>query len=123
MKLSIFLAQHNIPLTLADHMSPLIGNVFDGEIARGYECAKTKTSCILKGAVAPEFQAEIVCVMQQAPYSLSVDGSNDSGLLKMNSLTVQMFDENCGKVNTRFMDMCTTSGQHAATAEPIFLQH
>ena len=46
------------------------------------------------------FQAEIVCVTQQAPYS------NDSGLLRMNSLIVQMFDENRGKVNTRFMDMC-----------------
>ena len=81
-------------------------------------CRK-KTSCILKGAVAPKFQAELVCVMQVL-YSLSVDGSNDSDLLKMNSLTVQMFDENSGKVNTRFLDMCTTSGQHAATAEPIF---
>lgn len=120
MKLSILLAQHNIPLSLADHMSPLIRNVFDGEIAGGYACAKTKTSCILNGAVAPEFRAELVSVMQQAPYSLSVDGSNDSGLLKMNPLTVRMFDENRGKVNTRFLDMCTTSGQHAGTAESIF---
>ena len=67
MKVSIPLAQHNIPLSLADHLSPLIRDVFDGEIAKGYACAKTKTSCILKGAVAPQFKHQLISVMQKHP--------------------------------------------------------
>ena len=58
--------------------------------------------------------------MQQSPYALSVDGSNDIGLNKMNLLTVRIFDINRGKVDTRFLDICTTRGVDAATAEAIF---
>ena len=38
----------------------------------------------------------------------------------MNPLTVRIFDINRGKVDTRFLDMCTTRGVDAATAEAIF---
>jgi len=81
-KMSVLLAQHNVPLALADHLSPLIRDVFDGEVAQGYACAKTKTTCILNGAVAPQLRDELVSLMHNTPYSLSVDGSNDSGLGK-----------------------------------------
>ena len=70
-----------MPLSLADHLSPLIRNVFDGEVAKGYACARTKT-CILNRVIATECQGELVSIMQKAPYSLSVDGSNDTGLQK-----------------------------------------
>lgn len=83
-KISLLLAQHNVPLALADHLSPLIRDVFDGELVQGYGCAKTKTTCILNRAVAPQFRGELVSLMQNQPYSLSVDGSNDTGLEKMN---------------------------------------
>ena len=53
-----------MPLALADHLSPLIRDIFDGDVAKGYACAKTKTSCILNGAIAPEFLSELVSVMQ-----------------------------------------------------------
>ena len=58
--------------------------------------------------------------MQKAPYSLSVDGSNDTSLQKMNPLTVRIFDEDRKRVETRFLDMCTTSGKAAGTAQAIF---
>ena len=84
-KMCILLAQHNIPLALADHLSPLIQDIFDGEVAKGYSCAKFKT-CVLNNAIALEFQCELISLMQQSPYSLCIDGSNDIGLLKMNPL-------------------------------------
>jgi len=118
--MSVLLAQHNVPLALADHLSPLIRDVFDGEVAQGYACAKTKTTCILNRAVAPQLRDELVSLMQNMPYSLSVDGSNDSGLEKMNPLTVRVYIENTCKFQNRFLDMCTTSGTDAATARAIF---
>ena len=120
MKVSILLAQHNVPLSLADHLSPLIRDIFDGSTAEGYACAKTKTSCILNRAVAPLFKNELISAMASIPYALSVDGSNDTGLEKINLLTVRIFDEENGKVNMRFLDMCITTGDKAATAEVIF---
>ena len=118
--MSILLAQHNIPLSLADHLSPMIRNVFDGDIAKGYACAKTKTSCILNGAVAPLLKNELISTMQNAPFSLCIDGSSDTDLQKMNPITVQIFDLKTSKVGIRFLDMCTTTGTGAATAEVIF---
>ena len=38
----------------------------------------------------------------------------------MNPLTVRVYTENTCKVETRFLDMCTTSGTDAATARAIF---
>ena len=48
--------------------------------------------------------------MQIQPYSIAVDGSNDSGLEKMNPMTVRLYDVNNGKVVTQFLDMCLTKG-------------
>lgn len=39
---------------------------------------------------------------------------------KMNPLTVRVYEEKSRKVDTRFLDMCTTSGTDAATAKAIF---
>lgn len=115
--MSLLLAQHNVPLALADHLSR---DIFDGKVAKGYACAKTKTTCILNRAVALQFRKELVSIMQQAPYSISVDGSNDTVVQKMNPLTVRVYDERSQKVDTRFLDMCTTSGTDVATAKAIF---
>ena len=101
--MSVLLAQH-VPLALADYLSPLIRDVFDGDVVQCYACAKTKTTCILNQAVAPQLRDELVSLMQNTPYSLSVDGSNDSGLEKMTPLTVRVYTENTYKVETRFLE-------------------
>ena len=53
--MNVLLAQHSMSIVLADHLSPLIWNAFDGEVAKRYACVRTKTSCILNCAVAPLF--------------------------------------------------------------------
>ena len=118
--MATLLAQHNVPLAVADHLSPMIQDVFDGEVAKGYSCARTKTTAILNRAVAPAFKAQLVTTMQQKPFSIMIDGSSDTGLEKMNPITVRIFDIGRDKVDTRFLDMCTTSGVAAATAETIW---
>ena len=105
------------PLSLADHLSPLIRNVFDGEVAQGYACAKTKHAFLIVLLLLNS--RELVSIMQKVPYSLSVDGSNDTGLQKMNLLTVRIFHESSNQVETRFLDMCT-SGKDAGKAQAIF---
>lgn len=50
-------------------------------------------------------------------FSLATDGSNDSGLKKMNPLTVRNFYVNQGRVVSQVLDMCLTS---SSTAEAIF---
>ena len=55
--------------------------------------------------------------MKIHPFSVSVDGSNDTGLEKMNPMTIRIYDVNDGKIVTKFLDMCPTS---SSTAEAIY---
>ena len=81
--------QHNIPLRLADELTPMFQDIFsDSEIAQRFSSRRTKTACIINGAVAPPYQESLVAVMRSTPFSVAIDGSSDSGVEKMNPLTV-----------------------------------
>lgn len=117
-KVAVMLVQNNVPLALADELTVLFRDIFsDSEIAKGYASKQTKTACIINGAVAPFFQKQLIENMKQGPYALSIDGSSDNGIEKMNPLTVRIFDSAHGIVTTHFLDMCMSS---SSTAEGIF---
>ncbi len=112
------LVQHNIPLALADELTPLFRDVFsDSEIAKNFSSKRTKTACMINGAIAPFFQQALVECMKSNSFAVAIDGSSDSGIEKMNPLTVRIFDINRGVVCTQFLDMCMSS---SSTAEGIF---
>ncbi|XP_056457345.1 zinc finger BED domain-containing protein 5-like isoform X2 [Gadus chalcogrammus] len=113
------LVVHNIPLAFADHLGPLLKECFgDSKTAQEYRCARTKSSCITNEAIAPYFTQELVKEMKKAPYTLVTDGSNDTGVAKMNPLTVRVFMGR--KVVHQFLNMCTTTGTRCGTASEIF---
>ena len=89
----------------------------DSAIAKKYSCARTKTTAVLNGAMAPEMILSLVETMKVEPFSLNVDGSNDNDLFKMYPLCVRVFDVNRGHVCLRFLDMCASS---VSTADGIF---
>lgn len=106
------LVQHNIPIAVADHLGPMMKDVFpDSAIAKGYASARTKTTCIINGCLGPHFKTLLVEAMKSGPFSIAIDGSNDSGLEKMNPLTVRLVDSGSGKVATYLLDMCLTTGK------------
>ena len=72
---------------------------------------------MLNLAVAPMLKQDLIERMKIHPFSISIDGSNDAGLKKMNPTTVRIFDSKENRVVTQFLDMCTTS---SATAECLF---
>lgn len=120
-KVANFMVEHNVPFAVADHLSPLLRDIFhDSQIAKQYASARTKTTCMLNLAIAPHFQAALVEEMKANPFSLLVDGSNDTGLEKLNPLTVRIFDINRRQVVTHLLDMCTTSGCGCGTSDAIF---
>ena len=109
-KVTSTMVEHNIPLVFAEHLSPLFREIFpDSEIAKAYGSGKTKTTCILNGALKLYYQNELVQQMRDRPYSVSIDGSNDTGREKMNPVTVKLFD--VARAKHKFLDMCTTSGK------------
>lgn len=117
-KVATMLVQNNVSLALADELTLLFRDIFcDSEIARRYASRQTKTACIINGAVAPYYQQQLIANMKEGPYALSIDGSTDTGVEKMNPLTARIFDSGHGVVTTQFLDMCMSS---SSTAEGIF---
>ena len=113
-----FIAEHNIPLAVADHLGPLFKDIFpDSKIAKNYACGKTKSTCILNQAIKPDLQSSLLEHIKNNYFSISTDGSNDQGLSKMNPVTVRLFDINQHKVVTQFLDMCLST---SSTADGIF---
>ena len=72
---------------------------------------------MLNEAVAPTLINDLLSSMRSHPFSICIDGSNDTELEKMNPITVRIYDATSNMVVTRFLDMCTTTG---ATAEAIY---
>ena len=113
-----FLAEHNLPLAVADHIGPLVKDIFpDSKIAKGYQCSRTKATCILNRAIKPELQRNLITQMRESCYSICTDSSNDQNLGKMNPVTVRLFDINQHKVATKFLDVCLSK---VSTAVGIF---
>lgn len=78
--MTTFLVQHNIPLAVTDHLSPLFQEIFpDSKIAKSYGAARTKTTSILNHAMKPHFKEKLVKAMKEEPFSMCTDGSNDKG--------------------------------------------
>ena len=79
----MLLAENNIPIASADKLNTLLLNIFpDSKIAKEYKIGKTKASCILNESLTPHFLQETTQIMKNDFYSLSTDGSNDTGLEK-----------------------------------------
>lgn len=117
-KVAHMLVQNNIPFTLADELTPMFQDIFpDSEIARNFSSRRMKTTCIINGAVAPSYQQLLVSTMKTAPFSVAIDGSTDTGVEKMNPLTVRILNTQNGMVHSQFLDMCMSS---QSTAEGIF---
>ena len=79
-----------------------IRDLFEGDVTKRNAYAKTKTVCILNGAVSPLLKNELIAILQSKPFSVCVDGSSKTDL---NPVTVRIFDTNTGKVVMRLLDM------------------
>ena len=113
------LTKHIIPLAFTKYLSQFLKEIFpDSEIATKYGAGMTKATCILNRALKPSLLNELVQQMRDIPYHVSTDSSNDSQREKMNPVTVKLFDVD--KVKHKLLDMYTTSGSGAETAEVIF---
>ena len=72
---STFIAEHNLPFLAADHFNKLCKVMFpDSKIAQGFACGRTKTTAIVKHALAPVFNNEVVQSCCTSPFTLLCDG-------------------------------------------------
>lgn len=115
---SVFVAEHNIPFAVADHFTKICKQMFpDSDIAKKFACGKTKTTQIIKRALAPSCDKTVEQLCQTYPFSIMCDESNDRGNDKNFVILVRVFDDNVGQVVTQFLDMPVCN---RATGENLF---
>lgn len=64
-KMANFIVEHNLPLAISDHLTPLVRDIFnDSMVAKKYASRRTKATSILNFAIAPHFRGtySIQCV-------------------------------------------------------------
>ena len=93
----------------------------DSKVVENSRCGRTKTTAILNEAMKPAIKSELLNYMLEQPFALINDWSSDTGLKKMNTLCVYIFDISrsiC--VECKFYDMCVTSGEDCSKADSLF---
>ena len=116
------IVQHNLSISVADHLDQLFKNIFpDSPIACSYACTKTKTFCIINKAFQPYYHKQIIDYCKNHPFTVGHDGSNDTGVQKMNPIAVRIFDINRSKtISEHFYSMSLTDGENAGKAHKTF---
>nr|XP_057926630.1 uncharacterized protein LOC131128085 [Doryrhamphus excisus] len=94
-----FIAEHNLPVAVADHAGPLFKKMFpDSQIAQHYGCARTKTTAILN-TISSNDEQVITELMCRFPFSIATDGSAaDVDGVKLHPLVVRVYDPSVGKI-------------------------
>ena len=96
-----FVAEHNLPFSVADHFTKLAKQLFpDSDIAGKFTSNRMKTTMIVKKALAPRLDANVVQLCQSHQFLLLTDESNDQGGKKTLTILVKVFDSEIARAVT-----------------------
>ena len=115
----MMLVQHNTFMN--DHLTtPIINKYFkDSDAGKAYMCRRTKTAAIVN-CIGDDVFENVKSSMQQGPFSLLLDASNDTGIQKMYPITVRLYNVQFNRIMTHFFDMNLLEGRDSSTAEVMF---
>ena len=106
---------------LSDHLTSYINSEFKGSCAaENFSCGRTKTAAIVN-CVGDQFQLDLIADLKKLSFSLMLDGSNDTGVLKMLLMTVRIFDINHQQIMTKFFDI--SAAEMFSSVDKLFIKH
>ena len=113
-----FIAEHNLPFLATDHFTRLCKVMsLDSKIAQGFTSGRTKTTAIVKHALAPMLKAELIKACQSSAFTILCHGGNDQMGKKYFAIMVLFWHEAARQPVTRFLAM---PDYNIATPEVLF---
>ena len=89
-----YMAEHNLSFLAADHFTKVCKVMFpDSKIALGYASGRTKTTAIVKHALAPAVNLKVIQECQTSPFTILCDGGNDQWGKKYFAIMVKYWDK------------------------------
>ena len=114
---AVFVAEHNLSFSTTNHFTHLTSAMFpDSKVAQAFQSARTKTTCIVKGALHPHFMQAVIDRCKNGPFSILCDEGNDAED-KNFAILVRYWDNHLAKPTTRLLDIPICN---IGTAENLF---
>ena len=92
----MLVVQHNSFFNIMDHLAPLIGKNFQPVVL--VEVSFVVKTDAINNCIRDHFFDELKEKMAHSPFSIILDGSNDTGLGKMYPVTVHIFDVDFNRI-------------------------
>lgn len=120
--LTMFVAEHNLPFTILDHLNSLIKQgISDSQIVKKININRKKAKQIVTEVIGPENVKEIKNFCKDNYYSIVLDESTDCSVSKNLAIIIRIFDNKC---RDRFLGLikiedCTANGIFDATIKML----
>ena len=91
-KMAAFIAEHNLPFSVMNHLSDLVKELFpDSAIVSKFSSKHKKTRCIVTNVLAKEFKTSIIETLKKIKFSIIIDETTDIASKKQLALVVRYF--------------------------------
>ncbi|XP_053946230.1 uncharacterized protein LOC128855364 [Anastrepha ludens] len=123
-RIAAFCAEHNIPYAALDHLSDLLKSSFsDSKIAHKIVLKRTKETAIVKNVIGETEKCRLAEKLKITKFSVLTDESTDISATKTSCLLARYFDEEEGKIVSKFWDLVQVlqpGKVTSATAEHLY---
>lgn len=116
LKLCAFVAEHNLPIAIMDHLPGLVANAApDSKIASSVKCARTKATSLFKELMGPSYFNNLISHLKKTMFSLIIDESTDLSTTKHLVLIGRFYDLEIQRTQDKFLCLmevedCTARG-------------
>lgn len=115
-KMASFIAEHNLPFSVMDHLSDLVKEAFpDSAIAKQFKSKRTKTRCIIKNVLAVRFRSDTVEALKNSTFSIIIDESTDVSCKKQLAVVVRYFCEKQVLIRSQFLCLIEVTNSDATS--------
>lgn len=105
-KLSAFLAEHNVAFRVIDHIEGVLKEIFpDSKICQKLKLKRTKATNIIKNVIAPSEKEVLITKLNRTQFSVMVDESTDIACESTICVVVRFYDHEHRKIVSRFWDL------------------
>lgn len=116
-KISAFIAEHNLPINVSDHLTELVKSIISSGIepneASQISCDRTKCTAIINNVIGNFSFENLVEILKIKNFSLLVDESTDNSGEKKLALVVRFIDNNDFKAKDEFLGLIPVSDASA----------